>query len=336
MPKHEAGKYRPMARTCSINRPRTPREPPRIGGRKDLHNRSASHHWASGSLSSASQSSHHSIGPISIVPVYSFPLMASCISSSESAENLQPRGETGSQRLTRVAAPVTAAHAALAHAHPDTMEPLGEDSRDHVRASTSGGVAQRWILGSSAQRRPQAQRSVGNHGRKPSKAAAQAFSRSAARPVPVPPLPSRPSRPWRLGCTRLPCPRAPSLQGRAIARGAARDQTPHLSRWGVELTGALPSSLAAHEALIAPPRCCLRATNALDEHRVPPPPGPAGGVSRPAAGGTRLAVLKVPRLLASSLSRQQPERIMACRRGLTSLAGVCRLGVSPPPGAQGP
>lgn len=123
---------------------------------KILYNRSASHHWASGSLSSASQSSHHSIGPISIVPVYSFPLMASCISSSESAENLQPRGETGIQGLTRVPAPVTAAHAALAHAHPDTMEPLGDDSRDHVRASTSGGVAQRWILGSSAQRRPQA------------------------------------------------------------------------------------------------------------------------------------------------------------------------------------
>jgi len=41
-----------------------------------------------------------------------------------------------------------------------TMEPLGEAYRSQMLPSTYGGVAQRWMLCSSAHRRPQAQRSV--------------------------------------------------------------------------------------------------------------------------------------------------------------------------------
>ena len=43
------------------------------------------------------------------------------------AANLQKLAETGSTWSTRVPATVTDAQEALAHAHPDTMEPLGED-----------------------------------------------------------------------------------------------------------------------------------------------------------------------------------------------------------------
>lgn len=52
------------------------------------------------------------------------------------AANLQKLAETGSKWSTRVPATVTDAQEALAHAHPDTMEPLGEDYRSHVLAST--------------------------------------------------------------------------------------------------------------------------------------------------------------------------------------------------------
>ena len=38
------------------------------------------------------------------------------------------------------------------------------------------------------------------------------------------------------------------------------------------ITGALTSSLAAHEALVAPQSCFILATNELDERRLPPRP----------------------------------------------------------------
>jgi transposase len=81
-------------------------------------------------------------------------------SALDRAANLQQRAPTRRTGITRVPATFTAAHAALAHAVPDAMEPRGEDDRDRVRASTDSDVAQRWGLIDSVHRRPQAQRTV--------------------------------------------------------------------------------------------------------------------------------------------------------------------------------
>ena len=94
-----------------------------------------------------------------------------------------------------------------------------------------------------------------------------------------------------------------------MARGApGPDTTP--GQVGSQLTGALTSSLAAHDALIAAQRCVLRATNALDAHRVSPQARLAGYQGQqPGDRGVRF--LPDPGLLASARSRKQPERRMA-------------------------
>ena len=86
------------------------------------------------------------------------------------------------------------------------------------------------------------------------------------------------------------------------------------------MTGALTSSRAAHEALIAPQRGCILATNELDEHRLPPQALLAGdkGQQRVERG---FRCLKDPRFLASALYLKKPERIMALLMVMT----VCLL-----------
>jgi transposase len=66
-----------------------------------------------------------------------------------SAENLQKLADTGVIWITRVPATLTEAQHALEQATPEAMLPLNAGYRDHVRASTYGGVAQRWVLISS-------------------------------------------------------------------------------------------------------------------------------------------------------------------------------------------
>ena len=64
------------------------------------------------------------------------------------------------QIINRAGLPATLseAQAALAQADPQTMAPLTAGDRYHGLTSTSGGVAQRWLLVSSAHRHTQAQR----------------------------------------------------------------------------------------------------------------------------------------------------------------------------------
>ena len=86
------------------------------------------------------------------------------------------------------------------------------------------------------------------------------------------------------------------------------------------MTGALTSSLAAHEARIAPQSGVILATNALDAHRLPPQALLAGYKGQPQVE-RGLRCLKDPRFLASSLSLKTPERIMAVLMVMT----VCLL-----------
>jgi transposase len=237
-----------------------------------------------------------------------------------SAENLQKLGETGITWITRVPATVTEAQEALPQAHPDTMEPLGEDSRDHVLASTYGGVAQRWILCYSAQRRPQAQRSVDKHWLQQRVAEAKAFQtlcRTAfACAADAQQALTTFTHGWQAASvhegTIYPMPRY-GKRGRP-----GQDTIPVQVVY--QITGALTSSLAAREALIAPQSCFILATNELDEHRLPPQALLAGykGQQQVERG---FRFLKDPRFLASSLYLKKPERIMALLMVMT----VCLL-----------
>ena len=80
-----------------------------------------------------------------------------------SADTLQKLAKTQMQWSTRVPATLGEAHAALAHAAPQTMRALPEGSRYHALTSTSGGGEQRWLLIASEPRQSQAKRSVDTH-----------------------------------------------------------------------------------------------------------------------------------------------------------------------------
>jgi hypothetical protein len=226
------------------------------------------------------------------------------------AEHLQTLAKTGRQWITRVPATSTEAQDALAHADPGTMEPLGEGYRSHRRTSTYGGVAQRWRRCSSAPRQPQAQRSVDQHGLTQRDSDARAWQKLGHTPF------AGAAEAQHALATLVHGLQAAALHEGTIhprprdgKRGRPRPGAPP-PQVGAHLSGALTSSLAAHEALVAPQRCCLLATNELDEHRVPPQDLLAGYTGQQQAE-RGLRGLKDPCFLAASLSRKKPERIMA-------------------------
>jgi transposase len=235
-------------------------------------------------------------------------------------ENLQPLAHTQSQWITRVPATLSEAHEALAGADPEMMEPLLAGYRAHVRASAYGGVAQRWMLIYSEHRRPQAQRTVAKQLRKQSAAAVNACR--------------------RLSRTAFACEAEAQQALATFARGL---QAPRLHEATIQptfrsakpgrpgkvtvpdaqvypLEGALTSSLAVREALVAPHRCFLLATNELDEHALSPQALLAGYTGQKHAE-RGLRCLKDPLLLASSLYLKKPERSMALLMVMT----VCLL-----------
>jgi len=231
-------------------------------------------------------------------------------SALESAANLQKLGETGLKGITRVPATVTEAQDALAHADPETMEPLGEDSRDHRLASTYGGVAQRGRLCSAAPRRPQAQRRVDTRWRKQRATAAQALQKRC-RPACACAADAEPALATcahGLQAASLP-EGAISARPRYGKRGRPSPDAPPVQVVS-HLTGALTSALAAHAALAAPQRWVILATHALDETLLPPMELCAGDTGQGHAERGFRCVTD-PHLWAASLSLTQPERIMA-------------------------
>jgi transposase len=200
------------------------------------------------------------------------------------------------------------------------MEPLGEGYRYPMLTSTYGGVAQRWMLCYSAHRQPQAQRSVAKHGLKHSEAEAKAWQKRGRTPF--------------AGAADAQHALAPFVHGwqttslhegtihprpRSGKRGRPRPGAPP-PQVVYHITGALTSSLAAHEALVAPQSWFILATNELDEHRLPPQELLAGYKGQQhAERGFRF--LQDPGFLASSLYLKKPERIMALLMVMT----VCLL-----------
>jgi hypothetical protein len=184
-------------------------------------------------------------------------------------------------------------------------------------------VAQRWIPCDSAPRRPQAQRSVNKHGLQQRAAAAKACQKlcrtacacatdaqqalttlayglqaTSGHEGPIDPRPRDGKR---------------GRPGQATAPAQVVDQ----------MTGALTAALAAHEALIAPQRCCILATTELDEHRLSPQALLAGdkGQQRVERG---CRCLQEPRFLASSPDLKKPARVMALLMVMTACVWCMR------------
>jgi hypothetical protein len=100
----------------------------------------------------------------------------------ESPDNLHKLTEPSLKGSPRGPAPLTEAHAGVAPADPQTMAPLTEGSRSRVVPASSGGVAHRWLLLSSAQRPPPAPRTVDKPWR-PQSAQAVKACRTLCRPA---------------------------------------------------------------------------------------------------------------------------------------------------------
>ena len=237
-----------------------------------------------------------------------------------SEENLQKLAHTGSQWITRVPATLTEAQNALEQATPETMVPLIEGYRYPGLASTYGGVAQRWLLIYSEHRRPQAQRTVDKPLLKQSTDEVKAFQKLCRTAFACEAEAQQALNTFAPGlhATALPevtihaMPRY-HKRGRP-GQGTQPDQVED------QIEGALASSIAAREALVAQQSCFILATNELDDAPLPPQEVLAAYKGQKhAERGFRF--LKDPRFLASTLYLKKPERIMALLMVMT----VCLL-----------
>jgi transposase len=237
-----------------------------------------------------------------------------------SADNLQKLAATHMKWISRVPATVSEVQAVLAQAEPTTMGPLLEDDRYQTLTSTYGGGEQRWLLVYSEQRRASSQRPVDKQWRKQSDKESTAFK--------------------QLGRTTFACEadaqQALAAFGQGLETTALHQTTiPPRARYakrgrpgqdappeqvGYQIQGALASSLATRETRLTQHSCFLLATNELDEQRLSPHELLSGykGQSHTARG---VRFLKAPQVLAASLYRKKPERIMALLMVMT----VCLL-----------
>jgi transposase len=201
------------------------------------------------------------------------------------------------------------------------MPPLMEGYRAQQVTSTYGGVAQRWGFLDSEPRRSQAQRTVDKPWRQQSDKESQAFKKLCSTAFA-----------GEADAQQALTAFAQSLRVTALPQGTIRP----LVRYGprgrpgpgpqpgpvvYQIAGALASSRATREAQIPQHSCCIRATNELDDTQVPP--GELlDGYKGQAHAERGCRFLKAPQFLASSLSLNKPERIMALLRVMT----VCLLG----------
>jgi hypothetical protein len=210
------------------------------------------------------------------------------------------------------------------------MLPLMEGYRYQLLASHYGGMAQRWGMIDSERRRPQAQRPVDTPWLTQRTTDANAFQKLG-----------RTACAWEAAAQQAlsaftPDLQAPSLQAVTI-RPASRDatrgrpgQTTPPNPLVDHLDGAMTSSLAIRHALVAQTSCFLRATNDLDSPTLSPLELLEGDTGQKyAERGVRF--LQEPLLLASSLSLQTPQRLMAllmvmtvCWRGYAALESRMR------------
>jgi transposase len=237
-----------------------------------------------------------------------------------SEDNLQKLAETTVKWITRVPATLREAQAALAQADPLTMPLLTEGYRYQALHSTYGGVAQRWLLLASEHRYAQAQRTVDKQLRKHSDQDVKGFKQLCRTPFACEADAHQALATFVRGLqatylhavTVHPTPR----YGK---RGRPRPDT-QPARVVYTIEGALASSRATRQALIDQHRCCILATNALDEATLSPEEV-LNGYKGQAQAERGFRFLKDPQFLASALYLKKPERIMALLMVMT----VCLL-----------
>jgi transposase len=190
-------------------------------------------------------------------------------SALSSAGNRQQCAATRLKGIPRVPATLQAAQQTRAQADPQGMAPLPAGDCDHVWPSRNGGVAQRWVLLSSAPRQPQAphlvdkpllkQRAQAVHALKKlcrTALACEAEARQALATF---------AQGWQAtsphASTVCPTPRD-GQRGRP-SPGVQPDHVVY------HLAGALASRFAARQALVEQQRGFLLATHALDDTRLP-------------------------------------------------------------------
>ena len=234
--------------------------------------------------------------------------------------NLQKLAHTGSRWITRVPATLTEAQNTLVQATPATMIPLRAGYRYQALASTYGGVAQRWLLIYSEHRRPQAQRTVDKHLRQQSTDDVKAFQKLCRTTFACEAEAQQALNTFTHGLRA-------TVVLEATVRATPRDHKRGRPAQGTspaqmvyQIEGALASSIAAHEALVAQQSCFILATNELDDTQLPAQEVREGYKGQKhAERGVRF--LKDPRVLASTLYLKKPERLMALLMVMT----VCLL-----------
>jgi transposase len=235
-------------------------------------------------------------------------------------ENLQQLTHTRSKWITRVPATVSEAQAALADADPAAMTPLMEGYRAQVRTSTYGGVAQRWALIYSEHRRPQAQRTVEKHLLKQSAAEVKAFQTLGRTVFACEADAQQALATFTQGLQATSLHEVTIRPTRRYAKPGRPGKATVPDAQGYHLAGALASSLAARDALVAQHSCFILATNELNEGALSPQELLAGYKGQKhAERGFRF--LKDPLFLASSLYLKKPQRVMALLMVMT----VCLL-----------
>lgn len=237
-----------------------------------------------------------------------------------SATNLEKLAETQLKWITRVPATLHEAQTALAQAEPQMMTPLAEGYRYQLLSSTYGGVAQRWMLIYSEQRRPQAQHAVDKQWLKQSTREMNAFNKLQRVEFACEADAQQALTRFEQGL------QASSVQQARVAPIARYRQRGRPGKATLpaqviyQLEGALASSLTAHEARVIPQSCFLLATNELEDARLAPPALLAAYKGQgQAERGFRF--LKDPQFLAATLYLKKPERIMALLMVMT----VCLL-----------
>jgi transposase len=237
-----------------------------------------------------------------------------------SAANLQKLAATHLKWISRVPATLCEAQAVLAQAAPQTMMPLLEGYRSQTLPSTYGGVAQRWVLVYSEQRRAASQRTVDKQWLKQSTKESQAFKKLCRTTFACEADAQQALAAFaqELETTALPQTTIHSRTRYAKRGRPSQDTSP--APMGYQIQGALASSLATHAARLTQHSCFILATDELDEMLLSPQELLTGykGQSSTERG---FRFLKDPQFLAASLYLKKPERIMALLMVMT----VCLL-----------
>jgi transposase len=181
-----------------------------------------------------------------------------------SEETLQQLADPGSQWSTRVPATFTAAHMALAQVDPAARAPLPAGYRDHVLATTYGGVGPRWLLMSSEHRRPQAQRTGDRHRLRQGTNALNAFKQLCRTAFAC----EADAQQALAACAHsLHATALTEVASRVLPRSRTRgrpSQGSQPDQLVSQIDGGLASSLATRAALGGQQSCCILATHALD------------------------------------------------------------------------